>query len=217
MPRATRALTRTIQRQTPYGTRPHSTSIDHSQNNMAAVVSPMMPYPYGSSQHGFYLEPSDTRYHYQSAYTMSTSMPAAPAVQTPIMSAPIAAYTLARTNTSQKWTEEMDEILLEYAQKLSWEIISSRYFNGERSGNACRKRHSRLKKERSEPSRWDDDKVMRVIEIYERRREQMFQLLASEIPEPWATWENLEKLVCIFQDMGMKADYISVIFKVTKL
>jgi Cft2 family RNA processing exonuclease len=54
----------------------------------------------------------------------------------------------------------MDDILIDrHDKKWKWEQISQQCFAGRKSANACRKRHSKVLHERSEPARWNEDKT----------------------------------------------------------
>lgn len=88
----------------------------------------------------------------------------------------------------------MDDILMEYHPRLKWHEIAARFFNNEKTSNACRKRYSRLVQERKQPSSWDADRVERVIDAYNSTdmRAQIWRPLAELLGE---SWQDVEKLV----------------------
>ena len=91
----------------------------------------------------------------------------------------------------------MDDILIEHHGRLKWEQIAEKLnlmFVGNKTGNACRKRYARLVLERKDPSKWDPEKVARVVNAYNREgmRERIWSPLAEAVGEDW---QNVERLV----------------------
>lgn len=88
----------------------------------------------------------------------------------------------------------MDDILVENHRKYKWDQIAEKFFHNTKTGNACRKRHARVIMERKEPSRWDHDRVQKVMNAYkeEGMRERMWRPLAEATGE---RWQDVERLV----------------------
>lgn len=74
---------------------------------------------------------------------------------------------------------------------MNWQPIADTHFPGEKSGNACRKRHERLmEKQRAED--WDEEKLDRLAVEYMAVRSEMWSVLASRMGEKW---QNVEAKV----------------------
>lgn len=76
------------------------------------------------------------------------------------------------------------------ARGLAWDEIHKRYFPF-KSGNACRKRHERVLA-KARDTDWDEGRIQRVLNEYNRRREQIWRTLSDGVGE---RWEEVEKLV----------------------
>lgn len=109
-------------------------------------------------------------------------------------SAPMGSSHAHSNSGSGPWTAEMDEILIENHRRLKWDQIAERFFGNTKTGNACRKRHARVIMERKEPARWDQERVQKVINAYNRddMRERMWKPLAEATNE---RWQDVERLV----------------------
>ena len=86
------------------------------------------------------------------------------------------------------WSSAQDEILLQAkASGMNWQPIANRYFPN-KSANACRKRHERLKSAR-EAEEWDAEKLESLAQQYLAVREEMWSRLAQRVGEPWKVVE----------------------------
>ena len=86
------------------------------------------------------------------------------------------------------WSASDDEILLQArASGLNWQPIAGKHFPN-KSANACRKRHERLKGSRDLED-WDAQKLERLALEYETVRREMWELLAVRMGENWKTVE----------------------------
>ncbi|KAK5084324.1 hypothetical protein LTR05_005400 [Lithohypha guttulata] len=132
---------------------------------------------------------------YQAQYNpMPTPISGALPVQsTRISIAPIEASRPDTPVGNNPWTPLMDEILVENHKRMKWEQISEQFFQGKKSGNACRKRFSRVIQERQDPSRWPPEQVQQIRSAYQKDnlRKEMWMLLAERTG---CKWEDLEKL-----------------------
>lgn len=214
-----RATTRqTTQRAAPYQLR--SVSNTSQANNMAVVVSPMVPlawatmppqhrhshsHTHSHSQHQQYsIQDWQQQQQYpqyqqevmlaQNAAMVTPYSGAPPVQQVQASSIPVGTSHSHSNSGSGPWTAEMDEILIENHRRLKWDQIAERFFNNTKTGNACRKRHARVIMERKEPARWDQERVQKVINAYNREsmREKMWKPLAEATNE---RWQDVERLV----------------------
>lgn len=78
---------------------------------------------------------------------------------------------------------------------MNWQPIANRYFPN-KSANACRKRHERLKSAR-EAEEWDAEKLEFLAQQYLAVREQMWSTLAQKVGEPWKVVEAKVSLLTI--------------------
>lgn len=115
-------------------------------------------------------------------------------VRTPSISnvpTPTPRESMSRPGQSTPWTMQEDNLLMDgKARGLSWEEIHKQYFPT-KSANACRKRHERaIAKARD--TDWNEARIQKVIEEYNRSREQFWRKLSEVVGE---RWEEVEKLV----------------------
>jgi hypothetical protein len=208
-----RATTRsTIQRAAPYQLR--SVSTTSQPNNMAVAVSPMVSLPWSQMhpqhhhhhhhQHQQYSidwqqQQQYNQYQQDVILVQNAALPtplsgAPPVQQVQAPSIPVGSSHSHSNSGSGPWTSEMDEILLEHHRRLKWDQIAERFFGNTKTGNACRKRHARVIMERKEPARWDQERVQKVINAYNREsmREKMWKPLAEATNE---RWQDVERLV----------------------
>lgn len=206
-----RASTRpTTQRTAPYQLR--SVSTVSQANDMAVAVSPMVSMPWNpmhqAHHHQHQHQPYAIDWQQQQQYNQyqqdvmlapHTAMPtplsgAPPVQQVQASSIPVGSSHSHSNSGSGPWTAEMDEILIEHHRRLKWDQIAERFFGNTKTGNACRKRHARVIMERKEPARWDQERVQKVINAYNREsmREKMWKPLADATNE---RWQDVERLV----------------------
>lgn len=211
MPKRT-TVRSTTQRAAPYQLR--SVSTTSQTHNMAVAVSPMVSLPWtpmypqhhhSHSQHQQYSiqdwqQQQQFHQHQQEMMlAQSAAMPtplsgAPPVQQVQAPSLPVRSSHSHSNSGGGPWTVEMDEILIEHHRRLKWDQIAERFFNNTKTGNACRKRHARVIMERKEPARWDQERVQKVINAYNREsmREKMWKPLAEATNE---RWQDVERLV----------------------
>lgn len=207
-----RATTRsTTQRAAPYQLRSVSNVSNVSQaGNMAVAVSPMGPMwnpMHSHQQHAQYpldwQQPSQYGQYQQHEMMLPQSssigphISGAPAVQqVQIHPGPVRSSHSHSNSSGGPWTQAMDDILVENHRKYKWDQIAEKFFHNTKTGNACRKRHARVIMERKEPSRWDHDRVQKVMNAYkeEGMRERMWRPLAEATGE---RWQDVERLVSI--------------------
>ena len=96
-----------------------------------------------------------------------------------------------RPGQSGPWNNDEDTVLLDAKNRgKSWEEIHRTHFPG-KSANACRKRHERvLAKMRN--TDWDDARVQKVTEAYNRHRQMIWAPLCKELNE---SLSDVEKVV----------------------
>lgn len=88
------------------------------------------------------------------------------------------------------WTDAEDKLLIRArARNEGWSAIASRHFPG-KTGNACRKRHERLKKKEGGGN--EGDKIESIAKEYMVMREEMWKTIADHCGE---TWKEVEKIV----------------------
>ena len=75
---------------------------------------------------------------------------------------------------------------------MSWEEIHQQHFPG-KSANACRKRHERVLAKMKNTD-WDDARIQRVTDAYNRHRESIWAPLCSELGE---SMSDIEKVASI--------------------
>ena len=91
------------------------------------------------------------------------------------------------------WPPENDELLMRArSQGLDWHVIAGQHFP-DKTANACRKRHERLMEKRNSAGNWDGVKIETLAKAYVDVREQMWEILADRVGEPW---QNVEAKVC---------------------
>lgn len=94
------------------------------------------------------------------------------------------------------WTPERDDLLVEcHEKKMKWDQIAQQCFGGKVSGNACRKRHSRVLLERQEPARWDEQKTSYMLGVYNEDLRQRMWSLYAQAAGNGVTWQECEKFV----------------------
>ncbi|KIX98930.1 uncharacterized protein Z520_05391 [Fonsecaea multimorphosa CBS 102226] len=98
--------------------------------------------------------------------------------------------TIPRPGQSGPWNAEEDNILLDAKGRgLSWEEIHRRYFPN-KSANACRKRHERVLAKMRDTD-WDEARIQRVTDAYNRHRHSIWQPLCKELGESMSDVEKV--------------------------
>lgn len=200
----------TTQRAVPYQLR--SVSTTSQANNMTVAVSPMLPMGWNPMQQHQHQHQQHQQYpmewpqpHQYDPYQHEVMLPQNTSLRTPLsgappvqqVQAPVVPVTSSHSHSnsgSGPWTAEMDEILIEWHRRMKWDQIAEKFFHNTKTGNACRKRHARVVMERKEPARWDQERVQKVIDAYNREgmREKLWSALADATNE---RWQDVERLV----------------------
>jgi hypothetical protein len=146
---------------------------------MAAWNPPQMPHSMTFADQGLQYSQPHMSYAYLPA---PNAMPSAPQMPREPLLPP---------GQSGPWQNDADSILLDAKGRgMSWEEIHKKFFPN-KSANACRKRHERvLAKMRS--TDWDEARVQRVTEAYNRHRQVIWAPLCKELNE---SWSDVEKVV----------------------
>ena len=168
--------------------RPHQRPAPYHQRTSSAMVThmPQTMGPWNPSMHN--MGYSD-HMHYPQQHVMPTmylpapnTMPAAHQMQR---------EPLPKPGQSGPWNNEEDCVLIDAKGRgMSWEEIHRTHFPG-KSANACRKRHERvLAKMRN--TDWDDARIQRVTDAYNRHRHTIWAPLCKELNE---NLSDVEKVV----------------------
>ena len=178
---------RQIQRPTPYSLRTSTAMVTNMPQTMPQWGNPHM-HSMSYSDHGL---------HYGQQHMMPAYLPAPPAM-------PVAPQmhreAVSKPRQSGPWNSDEDSILIDAKGRgKSWEEIHQQHFPG-KSANACRKRHERvLAKMRN--TDWDDARIQRVTEAYNRHRHLIWAPLCKELNE---NVSDVEKVVCERYSLSVK-------------
>jgi hypothetical protein len=169
---------RQTQRPAPYNLRTSTAMVTGMPQTMAPWPQPQMhPMSY---DHSLQYGPPHMMHTY---LPVPNAIPAAPHMQREPPPKP---------GQSGPWSNEEDTVLLDAKNRgKSWEEIHRQHFPG-KSANACRKRHERvLAKMRN--TDWDDARIQRVTDAYNRHRHLIWQPMCKELNE---SLTDVEKVVC---------------------
>ena len=204
MPRASRALSsKTAPRATPYTIPAVHTSSSHVSNMAIAVSAPGMWDSMGQHAQYYHMDAQmqgqvDSYNQHLMSYPhtgLPTPMSSAGPVRPLSAPMPVPLYQPpANKRYSGPWTDTMDGILERFVKTQKWDQISRLHFNGEKSGNACRKRYARMQRERKQPSKWPEEDKKRILDVYNTQRQEIWQQLAERFDR---SWEDIEELVSI--------------------
>ncbi len=105
---------------------------------------------------------------------------------------------LPKPGQSGPWNPDEDNVLINAKGRgMCWEDIHRTHFPG-KSANACRKRHERvLAKMRN--TDWDDARIQRVTDAYNRHRHNIWQPLCKELNESLSDVEKVVGLLHVSQ------------------